>query len=400
MSPARTEAPRYYAKSDPMPLLLTDFDLRAFEAPRIVQQAEAALAHTPRTITSVVNPRSAGGPHDFSSEGDYWWPDPANPGGAYIRRDGETNPDNFVAHRELMLAMATDLGAIVAAFEIRGEERFSTRARAHLRTWFIDPAARMNPNLQYAQAIQGVATGRGIGIIDTVHLAEVALAIVSLREKGVLPADEDAALTAWFRDYLDWIRTHPYGLEESRTDNNHAVCWTLQCATFAKVTRDEGVLEDCRRRFKEILLPGQMAPSEKHPNAPPGSFPRELGRTKPYGYSIFNLDIMTALAKVLSSTAGENLVTFTLEDGRSLIQGVEFLAPFLADKSQWPYARDVQYWDDWPVRQPCLLFAALATGREDWLELWKRFEPDPQVYEIRRNFPVRQPVLWVRDDGK
>jgi hypothetical protein len=159
--------------------------------------------------------------------------------------------------------------------------------------------------------------------------------------------------------------------------------------------------------LKEILLPGQMAVD--------GSFPEELRRTKPYGYSIFNLDVMTGLAAVCS-TPGENLVTWSLSDGRNLAKGVGWLAPYLADKSRWLKSvhrtapgptgdagptgdlvkADVMYWDNWPVRQPCLLFGALAAGRRDWLELWQRLDPDPQVEEIRRNFPIRNPVLWIR----
>jgi hypothetical protein len=56
---------------------------------------------------------------------------------------------------------------------------------------------------------------------------------------------------------------------------------------------------------------------------------------------------------------------------------------------------DVMYWDEWPVRQPSLLFGALATGNTDWLATWRRLEADPQVPEVRRNFPIREPVLWV-----
>jgi hypothetical protein len=63
---------------------LGDFDLAAHEHPRILRLANAAPSNEPRSITSIANPRSAGGPHDFSSEGDYWWPDPVRPNGPYI----------------------------------------------------------------------------------------------------------------------------------------------------------------------------------------------------------------------------------------------------------------------------------------------------------------------------
>jgi len=65
----------------------------------------------------------------------------------------------------------------------------------------------------------------------------------------------------------------------------------------------------CRDRFKTILIPNQMAPD--------GSFPQELQRTKPYRYSLFNLEVMSGIAQVLS-TRPDNLWTFTLPDGRCM----------------------------------------------------------------------------------
>lgn len=379
-------------------MLFPDFDLRALEKPRVVHAAEAALPNAPRTLTSVRNPRSAGGPHDFSSEGDYWWPDPKKPGGPYIRRDGLTNPDNFTAHRSLMFALARDVGALTAAYDLTGDERFAAAAVRHLRVWFVDPATRMNPNLLYAQSISGVATGRGIGIIDTLHLAEVALGVEALRGSASLTAADDAALTGWFRDYLHWMRTHPYGLDEMRQENNHGTCWVLQAACFARLTRDQAVLAECRERFKTVLL-AQMDAD--------GSYPRELARTKPYGYAIFNLDVMAATAVVLS-TSGEDLMRYALPDGRSMLRAVAWLAPYLADKAKWPKAPDVMYWNDWPIRQPALLFGALAGGQAEgpatsaveWLALWQKLPPDSAVEEVQRNFPIRYPTLWLRNGGR
>jgi hypothetical protein len=297
-----------------------------------------------------------------------------------------TNPDNFVAHRQLMLRFVRAFDALAAAYAVTGDERYAGAAVRHLRAWFIDPSTRMNPNLQYSQAIRGLNTGRGIGIIDTVHFAEVARGIEALRSSKSLGPADDAAVTGWFRDYLHWMRTSAYGIDESKRANNHGTCWVLQAAAFAQLVGDQEELAACRDRFERDLLPKQMALD--------GSFPLELARTKPYGYSIFDLDVMTALAQLLSRP-GENLIAYALPDGRSLIRGVAFLAPYLADKSTWIKPPDAMYWNDWPVRQPSLVFGALAAGRTDWLEAWKRLDPDPTVEEIRRNFPIRQPVLWL-----
>src|SRR5476651_2192867 len=179
-------------------LALPHFDLAAYERPRLVRDAGISLTAEPKTITAAVNPRSAGGLHDFSSEGDYWWPDPRNPAGPYVQRDGLSNPENFVAHRRLLLAFARHFGVLAGAYRITGEERYAAAAVKHLHAWFVDPATRMNPTLLYSQAIKGVATGRSIGVIDTLHLCEIALGVEALRGSPALTKGEEAAITLWF----------------------------------------------------------------------------------------------------------------------------------------------------------------------------------------------------------
>ena len=290
-----------------------------------------------------------------------------------------------------LLGFARTFDALAAAYRLTGDERYAAAAVRHLDAWFVNPATMMNPNLQFAQAVRGRSTGRGTGLIDTVHLAEVARGIEALRGSRALAPAEDAAVCAWFRSYLLWMRTSPNGLEEGKAPNNHGTCWVLQAAAFAHLIGDRDEMADCRRRLLEDLIPGQMDPD--------GSFPLELARTKPYGYSIFNLDVMTALAQLLSGP-GENLLSRALPDGRSLLKAIDYLAPSLADKSHWPKPPDAMYWNDWPVRQPALLFGALAAGRRDWLEIWERLDPDPVVAEIQRNYPIRQPVLWMEREAR
>ena len=194
------------------------------------------------------------------------------------------------------------------------------------------------------------------------------------------------ASTRWFADYLAWLTTHRYGIDERDAKNNHTTCWVMQVAAFAQVTGNAAVLDDCRRRFKTILLPGQMAPD--------GSFPLELQRTKPYGYSIFNLDAFATICQILSTPA-DNLWAFTLPDGRGMARAVAYLFPFLKDKSTWPHAKDVMYFDAWPVRQPSLLFAGLAFNEPRYLDLWRSLDGSPTVDEVLRNLPIRHPLLWV-----
>src|SRR5207249_4943451 len=111
--------------------------------------AGAVLEHAPLTVTAATSPRSAGGPHDYFSEADYWWPDPADPSGPFIQRDGMSNPDNFDDHRQAMRRLSMDVPALVAAWKLTGEARYAEQAVRHLRAWFVDEATRMSPDLRY-----------------------------------------------------------------------------------------------------------------------------------------------------------------------------------------------------------------------------------------------------------
>jgi hypothetical protein len=91
-----------------------------------------------------------------------------------------------------------------------------------------------------------------------------------------------------------------------------------------------------------------------------------------------------------------DLWTFELGDGRGIRRAMAYLYPFLADKSKWPLKPDVQAWAGWPSRQPSLLFAGLALGQQQYLDLWHNLPPDPTNAEVRRNIAITQPVLWIK----
>lgn len=352
----------------------------------VMQEAAWAMQQEPITVTASFSPRSAGSKHDFFSEGDYWWPDAKNPDGPYIQQDGLTNPNNFVEHRRAMIRFSSIMGSLASAYRITKDKRYAAQALLHARAWFIDSSTRMNPSLLYAQAIKGRFTGRGIGIIDTIHFLEVVQALFVLQQDDLIEAGELALLTSWFTDYLNWLTTHPYGIAEMNAQNNHGTCWTMQVAQFAKFTAHDSLLLACSKRFKAIHLPGQMAAD--------GSFPKELARTKPYGYSLFNLDAMAILCQILSNKE-DDLWQYSTPDGRSIRKGVDFIHPFVVDKNKWPFKQDVMYWENWPVAHPFLLFAALAYNEPALLQTWTSLPQVFTVEEVTRNLPVRYPLNWL-----
>jgi len=353
---------------------------------QILAEADWAMQQKPVTVTASFSPRSAGGKHDFFSEADYFWPDPKNPDGPYINRDGETNPANFVEHRKAMIRFSEIIGALASAYKITGDQKYVRQAIIHLRAWFIDPETLMNPNLQFAQAIKGKYTGRNYGIIDSIHLMEVAQGLIVMEDCPAMDAQTTVGVKKWFAQYTNWLLTSKPGIQEKLTKNNHSTCWAMQVASFAKLCNNQAVLDSISVMYKTVLLPRQMAVD--------GSFPLELARTKPYGYSIFDLDAMTTLCQILS-TPKDNLWDFETPDGKSIKKGISYLYPYIADKSNWKLKPDVMYWDSWPVAQPFLLFGANIYGDKDWFDTWKGLDHNPKTEEVIRNLPIRHPLIWM-----
>lgn len=358
-----------------------------FEKNRIDSLVETCWNEKPITVTDTLCIRNAGSVHDFYSEGDYWWSDPENPEGPYVRNDGLSNPNNFVSHRHAMIRMSRIVGAMTSQYLLTGEPKYAEKAMEHLRAWFVTDSTKMNPNMLYAQAIKGLYTGRGIGLIDGLHLIEAARSAYLLQNVPGVSANDVNEIKIWFTEFLNWMMTHEYGITEMVHPNNHGTCWAMQAAAYAQLTANDSVLDFCEHRLKEALIPNQMATD--------GSFPQELERTKPYGYSIFNLDAMSLLTQILYTAGYNQIWQFETTDGKGLRKAGAFLYPYLLNKPEWPYAPDVLYWNNWPVSQPALVLQGIAYNSKEYIDLWEKLEHDPEVEEVQRNLVMRYPLLWV-----
>ena len=358
------------------------------EKPIVIELAEAFLDAEPVTVTASRSDRSAGGIHDYFSEGSFWWPDPDNPGGPYIRRDGFRNPDNFNDHRDAMKRLSAIVSTLTSAYLLTGEGRFADHAMTHLEAWFINPETMMNPHLLYAQAISGRVTGRGIGIIDAVRLVDVAQSAKILSRSPYIVQEDIAKVREWFSEFTHWLRTHPYGIEEMNWRNNHATWWHAQVAAYAGFTRDPETLDFVRERMKTFLIPNQMSDD--------GSFHDELTRTRPYNYSLHNINGMALLTHILSKDSGkENMWEFSLGDGRGMELAIDFIHFYTKNKDKWPHEQDVVNWDGLPRREPYLLLAALGYRDMAFFDTWESMPETTLTQEGFRNLPIENILLWI-----
>ncbi len=352
----------------------------------VIRAANAALTEEPRTVTASFCPRSSGGRHDYYSEGTYWWPDTARPGAPYIRRDGIRNPANFGEHEAALHHFSRTVANLTSAYLLTGDDRYVQAAMRQMNAWMVDTASLMNPDLLHSQAISGICTGRSFGIIDAVPLIEVALSLMALEKARAVNPEEIRPTREWFRRFTLWLNTHPYGTEEKEAKNNHGTWWLAQVSAYARLTGDIALLAECREIFTTKVLPAQMAAD--------GSFPLELVRTKPFGYSLYNLDALAAAARILSDQSFDAW-NFSLPDGRGLKKGLEFMMPFVKDVATWSYARDVAGWEALPGPRNFILLAALSENNAGWLTLWKSLAAKDLAGESRKALPLSIPIIWI-----
>ena len=344
---------------------------------------ERVLRLPVKGIASRPSSWSPGSVRDFYSEADYWWPNPADPSGPFIKRDGESNPACFNGHRKLLIRMSCQLAVLTEAWRKEGGAPLLNKIIEILDVWFVNDSTSMRPSLSYSQSIRGRCEGRSFGVIDTIHLCEAALSVRALR--AALPRELYDGVLQWFMQHLEWLVTSEFGRKERKTLNNHAVCWYLQAACFARLVGDHALLDELRQDFRCILL----KQIERD-----GSMPRELARTKPYGYALFTLEVFAGLAAILS-TSGENCFLWREGDSGSVADAMSFLYPYILDKKAWPYPADVLFFDYWPCRQSALLLVGQYTGERKYRELWEKLPPWHLKFELLRNFPVRTPNLWL-----
>lgn len=356
------EAPRTYLMRGDQ-LLLAKHRLAAGDASlqpafaRLIDDAAAAMRLPSISVTAKRLVPPSGDRHDFLSFGPYWWPDSTKPDGLpYVRRDGVVNPQSRVDHDGWrMHAMKDAVEGLALAYWFTGDERYAARAAEHLRVFFLDPATRMNPHLQYAQSIPGISAGRGIGILDSRHLVPLGDAIRLLEPSPAWTDADDAAMRAWMRTYLHWLRTSDNGRDEADEENNHGTYYDMQVVGIGMYLGDTA--------FVRATLQGTRRRIDHHFERD-GSQPLELARTRPLHYSVFNLDAYTQLAE-MARTVGDDLWHYASPKGATLGAALRFVAPY-ADPSRPRPWQDVS-----PIVPNAFLMpmrrAAIALGDQEFV---------------------------------
>jgi alginate lyase len=293
------------------------------------READKALKVGPFSVMQKERVAPSGDKHDYISLAPYWWPDPTSKDGLpYIRRDGDTNPDSKRGtDATAIVEMAVAVETLAVAYYFISEERYAERAALLIRAWFLDPTTKMNPNFRHAQAIPGHNDGRGAGLIESRHFIKVVDAAGLLGGSRAWADEDRRALAAWFREFVDWMRTSPNGKDEAQARNNHGSWYAAQLACFALFIGDR----ELARKTAESAR-GRIAWQVE----PDGKQPQELQRTRALGYSAFNLVALMTLAEA-GKQVGVDLYAYQAKDGRGVRRALDYLAPYADPSREWPH---------------------------------------------------------------
>ena len=306
----------------------------------IVRTAEKNLSQTIKTVMDKRLTPQSGDKHDYMSLSRYWWPDPSKPDGLpYIRKDGISNPEIRNLDRYPLGDFAESVQSLSLAYYLTADEKFAQKAVENLRLWFINPATKMNPHMNYGQTIPGIRNGlgRGVGVLDSYSFVEMLDGVELLKKSKFFPASDQAIIKEWFSSYIHWLQTSPVAAEELEAKNNHGTAYDVQLTRYALFIGNDTLARRLIHQFPQKRLFSQIEPD--------GSQPLELTRTTALGYSTFNLTHFLDMSQIARAFEID-LLAAKSSDGRSIQKAIDFLLPFVnKPASEFPY-QQIKDWDE------------------------------------------------------
>jgi hypothetical protein len=333
-------------------------------ARRLRADADRRMSQGPWSVTFERPSGITLDPHDYYSEAPYWWPNPDDPGGPFILRDGHLNPDRFAANRIALESMCNTVFTLGTAAYLFDDPRYAQRASRVIQTWFISPKTRMNPSLEFAGAIRGVNIGRAAGTLEGRFFIRAIQGMEFLAHSGNWDTKDQTAVRKWFEEYLHWLTQSKNGLEARSSGNNQSSWWTAQVAAIGSFVEDHAAAKMAFDHYRSRVFPRQVRAE--------GSVPREEIRTS-LRYSIFNLEAFTLVCRI-AAVQGVDLWTLRGSNGSSLNSVIDYLEPYLADPRKWSPEQANDFESDGLY---FLAFAGIDLKKPEYIALYQKLEhPD------------------------
>ncbi len=355
---------------------------------RLLEEADIAMKQAPFSVAEKGMTPPSGDKHDYMSISPYWWPDETKADGLpWIRHDGKTNPASKTTETDSRRIgnFTRSTRAVALAYYFSQDEAYAKKGIEFVRTWFLNEATKMNPNVNYGQGVPGRAEGRRGGIIDTRTLADRMLdAIAILSQSKHWTEQDEQQIKQWYSEYLDWLIVDdlsggPKG--EAAAANNHGTWYDFQVASIAYFIGNDHLT-------KQMVQKGKMRVDTQF--EADGSQPHEIERTRAYHYHYFSIVPLVGIAE-LGEKVGVDLWNYENDKGGSMAQGIQLMANYHDPAVKWPYS---QKDDRRRVERMTSIYlkAGESLNKPEWIKLAK--DTDFSQFSVKKNLAE----VWEQRD--
>ncbi len=308
-----------------------DEDLTA-RVEKLKESAEQALKGGPYSVTYKKATPPSGDKHDYMTIGIYWWPNPDTKDKLpYIRKDGKVNPEvnNDTFDKLSYGKMSSAVQTLALAYFYTDNEDYANYAAKLLRVWYLDPSTRMNPNLNFGQAVPGLNNGRAEGIIETVNLINIIDSSILLNATSkAFSGDDMVKFKAWVAEYLKWLQESDIGTDERNAKNNHGEWYDAQVVSYAMFTGQYDLAKSIINDYTKSRIDSQIDAD--------GKLPREMSRTRSLHYPIYAMRAFLTVAILGEKLDMDtDLWNYTTDDGRGLRLALDYLTPYIDGSNEW-----------------------------------------------------------------
>jgi Alginate lyase len=310
---------------------------------QLLKNADKLLDYSPVSVMQKSAIPPSGNKHDYMSIAPYFWPDPSKPNGLpYINKDGVVNPEVRQYTDKLnMPVLCENIYLLSLAYYFSNDEKYAKHASKLAEVWFLDSTTKMNPNLNFGQAVKGVTDGRSEGLIDSRFFIWAIDGVQLLHGSRYWTIHDQISIKRWFADFLSWMQTSRIGLREMNAANNHGVWYDAQSLSMALFIDSADLANKIVNRAAG-RLDKQMDNN--------GFFPLELTRTTSLHYSVFIMNAFYIIAE-LSQQTSTNLWTLETPSGKSLKLAFKTILPFITKEKPWsgPQIHEFNYFNAVPL---------------------------------------------------
>ena len=327
---------------------------------KIIKSADIYLKHK---SVSVTDREKSFAPdiHHYESIGRYHWPDPENPNGPWIRKDGVVNPDCNKYDKALMIKMRQRVEYLALAYYMTLDDKYYDAATEHIRVWFVNNETRMYPMMEYGQIVPGRNGNKGhdSGLIEMYTVIHPVLESVRLLN-NIKKIDNYTyeGLQKWCKAFVVWCDTSSLGRKEKAAQNNHGIALDVTMLNMALFANYKECVDKICKDFLDERLKKQISSD--------GSMPKEAVRATSYNYHIYNLTHIIDYCIIMESLNKH----FYRKNRKIIDRAIDYLLRYVGKQEYWPY-KEIS---NWSKHENELLFQICRLNRLEGASKYKKYQ--------------------------